>query len=103
MVRVAAIIGEVSGMRQCMVSCVHPGDGAAPLHSVKSVISSRPSLSTGEGEREIMSLFRLLLLPIRLALLPIKLIKMGITFMTCIVPLLVVLGIVGLVAWFLIR
>ena len=49
----------------------------------------------------MMSLFRLLLLPIRLALLPIKLIKMGITFMTCIVPLLIVLGIVGLVVWFL--
>ncbi len=49
----------------------------------------------------MMSLFRLLFLPIRLALLPIKLIKMGITFMTCIVPLLIVLGIVGLVVWLL--
>ena len=49
----------------------------------------------------MISLFRLLFLPMRLALLPLKLIKMGITFMTCIVPLLVVLGIVGLVVWFL--
>ena len=48
-----------------------------------------------------MSLFRLLLLPIRLVLLPINLIKMGIAFMTCIVPLLAVLGIVGIVVWVL--
>ncbi len=46
-----------------------------------------------------MSLFRLLSLPIRIALLPIKLIKMGFTFMTCIVPLVVILGIVALVVW----
>lgn len=46
-------------------------------------------------------LLRLLYLPVRLALLPFKLAQMASTFVTCVVPLLLVLGIAGAVVWFL--
>lgn len=46
-------------------------------------------------------LFRLLLLPIRLVLLPLKVFRAVSTFITCVVPLIVVIAIGAVVAWFL--
>ncbi len=46
-------------------------------------------------------LLQLLYLPVRLALLPFKLARTLSTFITCVVPLLVALGIAGAIVWFL--
>ena len=46
-------------------------------------------------------LLQLLYLPARLVLLPFKLARTASTFITCVAPLLVVLGIVGAIVWFL--
>ena len=46
-------------------------------------------------------LLQLLYLPVRLVLLPFKLAKTASTFFTCVVPLLVTLGIAGAIVWFL--
>ena len=46
-------------------------------------------------------LLQLLYLPVRLVLLPFKLAQTASTFFTCVVPLLVVLGIAAAIVWFL--
>ena len=46
-------------------------------------------------------LFRLLLLPIRLVLLPLKVFRAAMTFVTCVVPVIVVIGIAVAIVWFL--
>ena len=47
-------------------------------------------------------LFRLLLLPLRLAMLPLKVFRAVTTFITCIVPLIVLIAIGAAVVWFLV-
>ena len=46
-------------------------------------------------------LLQLLYLPVRVALLPFKLALSASTFLTCGVPILVIVGIAAAVAWFL--
>lgn len=46
-------------------------------------------------------LLRLLLLPLRLALLPLKILRGITTFITCVVPLIVVVAIGAVAVWFL--
>ncbi len=44
--------------------------------------------------------FRLLLFSLRLVMLPLKIIQGVMTFVTCIVPLIFVIGIAALIIWF---
>ena len=46
-------------------------------------------------------LFRLVLLPLRLALLPLKVLRAVVTFLTCIVPLIILVAIGAAIVWFL--
>lgn len=46
-------------------------------------------------------LFRFLLLPIRLVLLPLKVVGLVTTFVTCIVPLIILVAIGATIVWFL--
>ncbi|MBI2856086.1 MAG: hypothetical protein HYX93_04495 [Chloroflexi bacterium] len=49
----------------------------------------------------IALLFRLLFLPMKLVTLPLKLFRAFTTFVTCIVPLLMVIGVAAAIVWFL--
>jgi hypothetical protein len=46
-------------------------------------------------------LFRLLLLPLRLALVPLKVFRAVTTFITCVVPLIAVIGLGAAIVWYL--
>ena len=48
----------------------------------------------------IKSLFRLISLSIKLVFLPMKILQTGMTIVTCIVPLLAVVGVIGAIVWF---
>lgn len=50
----------------------------------------------------IKSLFRLISLSIKLVFLPLKVMQMGMTIVTCIVPLLAVIGVVAVIVWFVV-
>ena len=58
-------------------------------------------LSYGRLRKVIGLLFRLLLLPIRLVLLPLKVFRAVTNFITCVVPVIVVIGIAVAIVWFL--
>ena len=66
------------------------------------MISFAANSSTGRAYRVIRLLFQLLLLPLKLIMVPFKIIRTGITFVTCVVPVLLVAGVVAFVIWFFI-
>ncbi len=51
----------------------------------------------------IKSLFRIISISLKLVFLPLKLLRMGVTFVTCIVPLLAVIGAIGVIVWFVVK
>ena len=48
----------------------------------------------------IKLLFKLLFLPLKLVLLPYKILRFGVTLVTCFIPIILVLVLVGAGVWF---